>query len=48
MKYGIIRKITLRGDKMTQKDILSEEQCQLLVDALLKGNEEFCEEMKAK
>ncbi|HGD5997646.1 TPA: hypothetical protein ACJS0R_001620 [Streptococcus agalactiae] len=33
---------------MTQEDILSEEQCQLLVDALLKGNEEFCEEMKAK
>ncbi|MCK6324341.1 hypothetical protein LZU64_05630, partial [Streptococcus agalactiae] len=46
--YGIIKKITLRGDEMTQEDILSEEQCQLLVDALLKGNEEFCEEMKAK
>ncbi|WP_257235467.1 hypothetical protein [Streptococcus macedonicus] len=33
---------------MTQEDILSEEQCQLLVDALLKGNEEFCERNESK
>ncbi|MEX2784024.1 hypothetical protein AB3331_02360 [Streptococcus sp. H49] len=33
---------------MNKLDILSEEQCQLFVDALLKGNEEFCEEMKVK
>ncbi len=33
---------------MIQQTILSEEQCQQVVDALLKGNEEFCEEMKLK